>query len=81
MNSTSKASKTTGLVLTALIALFLQFDGAMKLVQPKFVTDATARIGFPVHAPTGIGITLIVATLLYVVRELLPLRLKRDRAI
>jgi len=67
MNSTSNASKITGLVLTTLIALFLLFDGAMKLVQPKFVTDATARIGFPVHALTGIGITLIVATLLYVV--------------
>lgn len=67
MNSTSKASRVTGWVLTTLIALFLLFDGVMKLVQPTFVTEATARIGFPVHALTGIGITLIVATLLYVV--------------
>ena len=67
MNTTSRASRITGLVLTILIALFMLFDGAMKLVQPKFVTEATARIGFPVHALTGIGITLIVATLLYVV--------------
>jgi hypothetical protein len=68
MNSeTSKASKITGIILTALIALFLFFDGAMKVVQPKFVTDATARIGFPLNALTPIGITLIISTVLYVV--------------
>ncbi len=67
MNATSKAPRIVGIILTILIALFLLFDGAMKLVQPKFVTDATARIGFPLHALTGIGITLIIATLLYVV--------------
>jgi len=63
----SKASRIIGWVLTTLVALFLLFDGAMKLVQPRFVTEATARMGFPVHALTGIGITLIVATLLYAV--------------
>jgi hypothetical protein len=67
MNATSRASRIIGLVLTVLIALFLLFDGAMKLVQPRFVTEATARIGFPVHALMPIGVTLIVATLLYVV--------------
>jgi hypothetical protein len=67
MNATSKASRIAGIVLTTLIALFLLFDGAMKLVQPKFVTEATARIGFPVHALTGIGVALIASTLLYVV--------------
>jgi hypothetical protein len=66
MNSASRQSGITGFVLTTLIALFLLFDGVMKLVQPKFVTEATARIGFPFQALTPIGITLIVATLLYV---------------
>lgn len=69
MNSSSKASRITGVVLTALVALFLLFDGAMKLVQPKFVTDASVRIRFPLQALTPIGITLIVSTLLYVVPQ------------
>lgn len=67
MNSPSKASRITGYVLTTLIALFLLWDGAIKLVQPKFVVEATAQVGFPVHALTGIGIALIVSTLLYAV--------------
>lgn len=67
MNTTSKASRISGWVLTTLIALFLLFDGAMKLVQPKAVLEATARIGFPTRALTGVGIALIVSTLLYVV--------------
>ena len=69
MNATSKpskASKIVGWLLTTLIALFLLLDGAMKLKPPKQVLEATARIGFPVHALMPIGITLIVATLLYV---------------
>ena len=66
MNTTSKASKITGMVLTTLVALFLLFDGAMKLSPPKFVIEATTRMGFPVHALRGIGITLIISTLLYI---------------
>lgn len=38
----------------------------MKLVQPKAVLDATARIGFPTNALMPIGIVLIVSTLLYI---------------
>jgi hypothetical protein len=44
-------------------------DGAMKLVQPKVVIDATAEIGWPTD-PTmlsTLGIVLLASTILYVV--------------
>jgi len=69
MSSRSTATRITAGVLITLLALFLLFDGAMKLVQPKFVIDATTRIGFPIHALTGIGIALIASTLLYVLPQ------------
>ncbi|HEY1684969.1 MAG TPA: DoxX family protein [Tepidisphaeraceae bacterium] len=65
-NRPGKASRIAGIVLTTLISLFLLFDGVMKLVQPKAVLDATARIGFPTNALMPIGIVLIVSTLLYI---------------
>jgi hypothetical protein len=66
MNTSSKLARILGITLTSLISAFLLFDGAMKLVQPSFVKEATARIGFPQQALFGIGVTLIVATLLYI---------------
>ena len=67
MNGGSKGARIAGLVLSGLIGLFLVFDGALKLVQPKVVTDTNARLGIPPHELAGIGVTLIVATLLYIV--------------
>jgi hypothetical protein len=63
--SESKAMLWTGRVLSALPALFLVFDGAMKLVQPEPVVKATVGLGFPVSVLTGLGIVLLTCTLLY----------------
>jgi hypothetical protein len=62
----SKAVLWTGRVLSAVAALFLLLDGAMKLVKPEPVLTATAHLGYPESVLTGMGITLIACTLLYV---------------
>jgi DoxX-like family len=63
--SESKGILWTGRVLSALPALFLVFDGAMKLVQPEPVVKATVGLGYPVSVLTGLGIVLLTCTLLY----------------
>ena len=61
----SKARLWTGRVLTILTTLFLLFDAVMKFVQPQPVTDAMARLGFPMYLSVPIGAILLVCTVLY----------------
>jgi hypothetical protein len=56
-----------GRVVSALPALFLLFDGGMKLVKPPFVVAATVQLGYPESVIVGLGIVLTICTLLYVV--------------
>jgi DoxX-like family len=55
----------TGRILSTLSALFLLLDGAMKLIKPAPVVEATSRLGFPESALTGIGLLLLACTILY----------------
>ena len=57
----------TGRIPTVLSGLFLLFDGAMKLVKPAPVVEATSRLGFPESALTGVGIVLLACTILYLI--------------
>jgi hypothetical protein len=41
-------------------------DGVMKLVKPKEVLQATARLGYPESGLIGLGVVLIGCTVLYV---------------
>lgn len=63
----SSAQRWAGLILSVLASLFLLFDGAMKLVKPPVVVQATIQLGYPESAILGIGVTLLVCTLLYIV--------------
>jgi len=54
-------------ILTALSVLFLLMDGGMKLFKPPFVIEATARLGYPESTIVGIGVTLLVCTVLYLI--------------
>jgi len=56
-----------GRVMSALASLFLLFDGIMKLVKPPVVVQSTLQLGYPESAILGIGLTLLVCTLLYIV--------------
>jgi len=55
-----------GRILSALAALFLFVDGAMKLWKPAVVLEATRQLGYPESQITVIGVVLLTCTLLYV---------------
>ena len=54
-----------GRILSGLAVLFLVWDGAMKLLKPAVVVKATQELGYPESAIVGIGVVLLVCTLLY----------------
>jgi hypothetical protein len=56
-----------GRIISALPALFLLVDGAMKLAKPAVVVETTAQLGFPESVIVGLGIVLLACTALYVV--------------
>lgn len=55
----------TGRVLTGLSAAFFLLDAVMKLFKPASVVEATIRLGYPESTILGMGIALLVSTLLY----------------
>ena len=66
--SASKKMIWTGRILSILarpVPCF--FDGAMKLVKPAPVVEATSRLGFPESALTGVGLVLLACTILYLI--------------
>jgi hypothetical protein len=63
----SNAQRWIGRALSALASLFLLFDGIMKLVKPSVVVQSTLQLGYAESAILGIGLTLLVCTLLYIV--------------
>jgi len=63
----SNAALWTGRVMSALVILFLIFDGAIKLVPMQVVTDTMAELGYPPTAgiARGIGIITVICVALY----------------
>jgi len=69
-DSQTPVSKTTlwiGRIVSGLPALFLLVDGAMKLVKPAVVVDATTKLGYSESVIIPIGILLITCTILYLI--------------
>jgi len=56
-----------GRILSGIVSAFLLFDGAMKLFKPAFVVKATVELGYPESAIIGIGVVLVLSTLLYLI--------------
>lgn len=63
----SKKSLWIGRIVSGLPALFLLVDGAMKLVKPAVVVDATTKLGYSESVIIPIGVVLIVCTILYLI--------------
>src|ERR1700760_2120405 len=63
----SKGQIWTGRVMSGLVALFMLFDAVMKFVKPIQVVEGTTKLGYPVSCITGLGVVLLVSTILYII--------------
>jgi len=63
----SRGALWTGTVLSVLPALFLLFDGAVKLAKPAFVVEGTTQLGFSESVILPLGTVLLACTALYLV--------------
>jgi hypothetical protein len=65
--TTSKGMLWAGRILSILLILFFLFDSIPKILKADVVMKATKDLGFPEFAIPGIGIALLVATILYAI--------------
>lgn len=63
----SGKARWTGIVISALPALFLFVDAVMKLMKPAPVVEATVKLGYLESVIVPLGIVLLICTILYVV--------------
>lgn len=56
-----------GRIMGGLPALFLLMDGTMKLFKPAVVVESSVKLGYPESTLIGIGLALLLSTLLYIV--------------
>ncbi|SDQ01776.1 DoxX-like family protein [Mucilaginibacter sp. OK268] len=63
----SKASFITGTVISVLCILFLLFDAIGKIVLEKHAVSASAKLGWVETTLPGMGITLLISTILYTI--------------
>jgi hypothetical protein len=57
----------TGRILSALVILFLLVDSIAKVARVAAVVAATAKLGYPESVVAGIGLVLLLSTLLYAI--------------
>ena len=67
--SVSKGSLWAGRIVSTILVLFMVFDGVTKVMKARQVIEATVRIGFPESTIVGIGIALLICTVLYVIPQ------------
>lgn len=63
----SKGSLWTGRIMSILSILFFLMDAVMKLLKPAFVVDATVKLGYQEGVIQGLGIALLIGTILYAI--------------
>ena len=63
----SKTNLWIARIVSGLPALFLLIDGAMKLVKPAVVVEATRNLGYSESTIVPIGVALIICTILYLI--------------
>ena len=71
--STARGRLWTGRVLSGIAALFLTFDGLMKVLAVAPVVKATHELGYPISSIVPIGLILLGCVALYLVPRTAPL--------
>jgi len=56
-----------GRIISALPALFLLVDGAMKLAKPEVVVKTTVELGYAETVIVSLGVLLLACTILYLI--------------
>jgi hypothetical protein len=66
-NASSTSAKWGGRVLSGLAVAFLIFDSIGKLLQVQPVIDGTISLGYPRDVVFGLGVTLAICVLVYLI--------------
>jgi hypothetical protein len=67
METGSKTMNWAGRVMSALPILFLTADGIAKLIKPVQVVETTVKLGYPESVIFGLGVVLLICTILYAI--------------
>ena len=67
VNRPERAVSWTGRTLSALVVVFMIFDGVIHIAKPAPVVDAFGQLGVPLRLSLGIGIVELVCTVLYAI--------------
>ncbi len=65
----SKRTLIIGRAITALVVLFLLFDGGIKLLYPGPAIEATAQLGYPAHLIFPIGVVELFCLAVYLIPQ------------
>jgi len=63
----SKGKLWTGRIISALLVVFMFFNGAMSLTKPPFAVQGFLRMGYAERLMVPIGILMIACTILYAI--------------
>ena len=63
----SSAGLWSGRIVTALVILFMLFDGAIKVLKLAPAVEGTVRLGYPAGLVVPIGIVALCCTILYAI--------------
>jgi hypothetical protein len=63
----SKVSLWAGRVISGICILFLLFDAVCKVIKESHAVSGSTALGIPEHIIPGIGITLLICTMIYIV--------------
>lgn len=65
--SLPRIAQWTGRVFSALIVLFLVFDGVIKLMDLPVVRETSTQLGLPLHNTFGLGVMTLAIAVLYAI--------------
>src|SRR5436853_7183121 len=63
----SKKMQWTGLVLSALVILFLVADSVGKIAKLRPYLEGTVKVGYPANLVVPIGVVLLICTVVYAI--------------
>lgn len=62
-----------GRIISGLVILFLLLDAAMKVLELEAAMEGSVELGYPERVVFGIGLALLVSTILYAIPRTAPL--------